>query len=86
MEGDEDGARVGEVQRLLALCWTPTIAFGESATDRELVLSMLLSTLLRLQRFSVGSVSSSYPSMVLFKDDERGGGISSTCISVSGRC
>lgn len=80
MEGDDDGAGVSEVQRLLALCWTPTVTFGEAATDRELVLSMLLSTLLRLERFSVGSVSSSSPSMALFKDDKQGGGISSTYI------
>lgn len=79
VEGVSDGSRVGEVGRILAFCCTPRVFFC-------FFLSMLLSALLRLERFSVGLVSSSSSSLVLFKDDVRGGGISSTSISVSGRC
>lgn len=78
VEGVGNGARVHEVERLLA--------FGKAGSDRDLVLSMLLSALLRLELFSAGSVSSSSSSLVLFNDDERGEGISPTSISVSGRC
>lgn len=84
MDGEGDGIRAGEVERLLALGkrTASMLSFGEEATDRDLVLSMLPSALLWPARFSTCFSSSSSSSLVLFKDEKQDGGISSTSIPI----
>lgn len=78
-----DGAREGEEGSHNAFS-RAIVSFGDAGMDKDLVLSMYISALLRPECFCVCSSSSS--SLLLFKDEARGGGISSTSIAVSGCC
>lgn len=57
--------------RLLAL-GSMIVSLGEARTYRDLVLSMYLSALLRLECLCFGTSSSSTSSMILFKEEARG--------------
>lgn len=52
LEGEGDGVRAGEERNLLALDKSQ-ISFGEAVTDRDLVLSMLFSTIVHWFFFSL---------------------------------
>lgn len=56
--------------------------FGEARTDRDLILSITLSALPRPECFWDGGSTSTLPSLFLFRNDDRSGGILSTSISV----
>lgn len=82
-EGEGVGSRERKEGRLLAL-GTVTVFLGDAGTDRDLFLSIYLSSaLLRLDCLCFGTSSSSC-SLFLFKDEARGGAISSISTSVFG--
>lgn len=68
MEGEGDGARRREEGRLLTLV-VSTVSLGDAATDRELVLSITLSALLRPEVHFDDSSSS----LLLVNEDVRVG-------------
>lgn len=85
VEVEGDGALTGGEGRLLDFGVEPSTSAGEAGTDCDLALTNSTSFLLRPAHFSVSmGISSSSSSLVLFKDERRGGGLSSTSISASG--
>lgn len=82
IEGEGGGACEGEERRLLTF-GRAMVSQVDAGIDRDLVVSMYISSLLCPEWFCVSSSSSSSSSLLLFKDDTRGGGISFISITVS---
>lgn len=85
MEVEGDGALTGGEGRLLDFGVESSTSAGEAGADCDLPLTNSISFLLRPAHFSLYmSISSSSSSLVLFKDERGGGGISSPSMSASG--